>query len=112
MKNQRLGFATFLLLFSLMLSSSTLAFAGRNLYNDVRLGWGGGRCQIRNNGELLTATLDKTSGSGFESKDEYLFVKLDMQIKLVRGDSAGTVTTYYVRLLLTMHDSFRFGFLV
>ncbi|RZC52454.1 hypothetical protein C5167_020872 [Papaver somniferum] len=51
---------------------------------------------ILNNGQLLTLSLDKPSGSGFQSKNEYLFGKIDMQIKLVRGNSAGTVTAYYV----------------
>lgn len=36
------------------------------------------------------------SGAGFSSKSKYLFGKVAIQIKLVEGDSAGTVTAFYV----------------
>ncbi|KVI00742.1 Concanavalin A-like lectin/glucanase, subgroup [Cynara cardunculus var. scolymus] len=33
---------------------------------------------------------------GFSSKSKYMFKKVNIQIKLVEGDSAGTVTAFYV----------------
>ena len=84
-----------ILLVLLVLGSMMVASAG-NLNQDFDITWGDGRANIVNNGELLTLSLDKTSGSGFQSKNEYLFGKIDMQLKLVPGNSAGTVIAYYV----------------
>ncbi|KAF8364765.1 hypothetical protein HHK36_033259 [Tetracentron sinense] len=46
-------------------------------------------------GEQLNLKLDNYSGAGFASKSKYLFGKTAIQIKLVEGDSAGTVTAFY-----------------
>jgi len=45
---------------------------------------------------LIKLQLDNTSGCGFGSKNKYLFGQVSMDIKLVEGDSAGTVTAFYV----------------
>lgn len=86
------GFSV-LVLASLVVSS----MASGDFHQEFDLTWGGNRAKIFNGGKLLSLSLDKISGSGFQSKKEYLFGRIDMQLKLVAGNSAGTVTAYYVR---------------
>jgi len=86
------------MLIGVMIISSLVATCSANFNQDFDLTWGDHRAKIFNGGQLLSLSLDKTSGSGFQSKKEYLFGRIDMQLKLVAGNSAGTVTAYYVRI--------------
>lgn len=79
------------------------AASAGNFNQDVTVTWGGPGARILEGGQVLALSLDKVSGSGFESKNEYLFARFDVQLKLIPGDSAGTVTTFFVRPFLSPH---------
>lgn len=92
--------AVLLLMYILLFNYLMVLLFASNFYQDFEITWGNGKVKILNHGEIVTLYLDKDSGSGFQSKNEFVFGKIDMQIKLVSGNSAGTVTSYYVSCLL------------
>ncbi|CAN1325199.1 Xyloglucan endotransglucosylase/hydrolase 2 [Linum perenne] len=105
--------STIILMIMVGMIMSSVAEAG-NFNEDVDITWGGERAQIKDGGNIISLSLDRDSGSGFQSKTDYMFARIDMQLKLVSGDAAGTVTAYYWKKLSSqgpIHDEIDFEFL-
>ncbi|RLM61635.1 hypothetical protein C2845_PM14G06090 [Panicum miliaceum] len=70
------------------------------LYDQVEITWGGDHSFFymeREGADVLALCLEETNGgSGFASKDTYLYGRFDIDIMLVANNSAGTVATFYL----------------
>jgi hypothetical protein len=85
-----------------LLSAAVAAAVDRSFHRDFNAVWGKRNARFLEQGRVVELSLDQRTGSRLESKDRYLFGRFDLDIRLVAGESAGTITSFYVSLFRSL----------
>ncbi|KAH0455680.1 hypothetical protein IEQ34_015712 [Dendrobium chrysotoxum] len=103
--------ATVAVLLFCALSAAAIAAVGNSPRFDELFKSSWGEDHMLHDGELIRLKLDAFSGAGFVSKKRYIYGKATAEIKLVGGDSSGTVTAFYMSSEGANRNEFDFEFL-
>lgn len=102
-RSPKLASSLLLVAFAVLLGSHRCTADDPMLDQKIELIWGAAHTYFFMDGdtETLALSLDEEHGSCFRSLEKYLYGRIDVDIKLVEGNSAGTVATVYVRSLIS-----------
>ncbi|RAL39626.1 hypothetical protein DM860_003159 [Cuscuta australis] len=81
---------------SLLLFNNLSAISTGDFNEDFSVTWSPDHVNTSADGRSRSMKLDRDSGSAMSSNNKFLFGAFDMKIKLIPGNSAGTVVAYYL----------------